>query len=1210
MRRSNIFAKKIKNIFLLGMILIIIIGIYINIRNSRADDLIKFTAHIIDIEDELEPCEVELSAKLNKDGSYNIEFPETVNSNNVKIYYLGNNRNLEVNENGTININLTEEETEQKLLTVNVKYDKIEALNYETNEKTTLYKKTLEYEEGFFKLEGYMPEKSEMKAIGRNLTIQEAEQVSKLGNFIQTHKFEISIKEKLEENEEIEDQTNALINIENSTKEVEKQYNPEEYGEILTIKTNKNNTELINTQWQNFKLVNKIITGNSNTQIIVTQIEEKEIIENQEKINKSENIEINSRNIQYVESENEILLEDNLVKGRTSYPVMKERYYWYSGISTNKESITEIEFMDSGIPAGTILEQINCDEEGTGSIKAYIVGTKLYIVGNGTGKISANRYCNLMFADFKYVTSIKNIQLLDTENVINMYGMFNNCNNLINLNISSFNTENVTDMNSMFRYCENLINLDISSFNTENVTDMNDMFRSCENLINLDISSFNTENTAYMNRMFNNCYRLSEVTFGNNFKLKQSSGALPTPDAGYINWADGYWYNKNTGERFLPAQIPNNVSATYIAYPTIKLQLEIDNTSWSKSKIAKITITVREGASLNNPEYKYALSTNNIEAPTSWLGTYTNGTEFTIDKTTITSLISGNITGTGEIYLWVKPIRDENGFTFYNNVSNKLYFDNTAPAVEFGTNGNTTWAKSQSTTVNVTDSPGVGSVTEIMYLWREGTSSSNAGTPPNLTDGSSWTYFSNGGTITKNRVSGNKWYLWIYTKDSLGNEAIVHSNSFYLDNNPNNYTITLTQNPEELNNGFMKEITVNISISNDGYSSISNSTAVRQYYLSTSSSGQYGGEWKTFTNNTNFIIGGEGTYYLYINVVDEAGNIGTCTEGTSSGNYRRLGPYKLDNTGPTINSVSKNPNSWTNGEVTIKINATDYGAGIASSGAYSFDNGATWQDSNQKSGYDTNKTITVKVKDMLGNISASQVVIDNIDKTAPIFTISLLSGHSSWTKSKQILITVSDSGGSGLKSSNSYKYYLSTSSSELNDGSWKNYSPGVYNEIGSGLNGTYYLWVNSVGDNAENYSNNGNATYSNIVLKLDNIAVPSSNIIFSPNNNASYDNASYAKSQEVSVTATDGNTDSGNQITLKSVWTTDNYTQPADEDFKNQLTGSYGTITKTITNSSDSGVYYLWVLVTDKAGNSTKKCSGAFYLDNEPPKVRYIPRGS
>ena len=47
--------------------------------------------------------------------------------------------------------------------------------------------------------------------------------------------------------------------------------------------------------------------------------------------------------------------------------------------------------------------------------------------------------------------------------------MFSSCDELKELNISSFDTTQVTDMSDMFTYCSELKELNLSSFNTKNV---------------------------------------------------------------------------------------------------------------------------------------------------------------------------------------------------------------------------------------------------------------------------------------------------------------------------------------------------------------------------------------------------------------------------------------------------------------------------------------------------------------------------------------------------------------------------------------------------------------------------------------------------------------------------------------------------------------------------------------------------------------------
>ena len=61
--------------------------------------------------------------------------------------------------------------------------------------------------------------------------------------------------------------------------------------------------------------------------------------------------------------------------------------------------------------------------------------------------------------------------------------MFSYCNNLRNLNLSSFDTRNVINMKNMFSGCSNLNDLNLSSFDTKNVTEINSIFYGCNKKI-------------------------------------------------------------------------------------------------------------------------------------------------------------------------------------------------------------------------------------------------------------------------------------------------------------------------------------------------------------------------------------------------------------------------------------------------------------------------------------------------------------------------------------------------------------------------------------------------------------------------------------------------------------------------------------------------------------------------------------------------------
>ena len=73
----------------------------------------------------------------------------------------------------------------------------------------------------------------------------------------------------------------------------------------------------------------------------------------------------------------------------------------------------------------------------------------------------------------------KIISKFNTNNVIDMSGMFYECSSLKKLNLSNFNTYNVTNIGCMlFRYLS-LEELNLSNFNTNNVIDMDSMFCGC-----------------------------------------------------------------------------------------------------------------------------------------------------------------------------------------------------------------------------------------------------------------------------------------------------------------------------------------------------------------------------------------------------------------------------------------------------------------------------------------------------------------------------------------------------------------------------------------------------------------------------------------------------------------------------------------------------------------------------------------------------------
>lgn len=111
----------------------------------------------------------------------------------------------------------------------------------------------------------------------------------------------------------------------------------------------------------------------------------------------------------------------------------------------------------------------------------------------------------------------------------------------------------------------------------------------------------------------------------------------------------------------------------------------------------------------------------------------------------------------------------------------------------------------------------------------------------------------------------------------------------------------------------------------------------------------------------------------------------------------------IDKEPPVISEVTSEPaaGTWTSQPVTLTIKAADAKSGIHKTEGYSFDNGKTWQADSSKS-IDKNGDVQIKVKDQLGNISATYTVnVANIDLTPPTATVRLLDSpadkeYSSW----------------------------------------------------------------------------------------------------------------------------------------------------------------------------------------------------------------------
>ena len=171
-----------------------------------------------------------------------------------------------------------------------------------------------------------------------------------------------------------------------------------------------------------------------------------------------------------------------------------------SGI--NRSEIRSISFLGSKDLAPFFAWDVS--EEQDGSVVAWVEGDsgnyKLYIAANGQIRV---RSCKELFAFYLNAEKIEFNGVLDTSQATDMFRMFQGCDNLTSLDLSSFDTSRVTEMSEMFDSCGKLSNLNLSGFNTSRVENMIGMFRGCPKLTRLDLSSFDFSNVRYYDEFMN-----------------------------------------------------------------------------------------------------------------------------------------------------------------------------------------------------------------------------------------------------------------------------------------------------------------------------------------------------------------------------------------------------------------------------------------------------------------------------------------------------------------------------------------------------------------------------------------------------------------------------------------------------------------------------------------------------------------------------------
>ena len=290
MRRNKINVKMIKNLIILIMAIILIIGIYYNIKKSKAEEIVTITAKIVDEDEKVKNQEIQLTVNKNQEQIYTTELPEFVNENKIEKYttFEGKEIIIKKEENNTEEqtdnesktnidveksenledtynrkIEIAKEDIIDNQILLRVKYDKKEievdeneniiqesekVEGKESNKTITLYNKKIKNDDEKIEAEGYMPLNSEI--IIRNIEEEYAKS------------YEIRIYDEDEQYDFTKYNENIVASIENE-------------WNIENAFTQKPNSELIEEKVEDGKIEFTLVKDTS----IVIDFEEKTAVQ-------------------------------------------------------------------------------------------------------------------------------------------------------------------------------------------------------------------------------------------------------------------------------------------------------------------------------------------------------------------------------------------------------------------------------------------------------------------------------------------------------------------------------------------------------------------------------------------------------------------------------------------------------------------------------------------------------------------------------------------------------------------------------------------------------------------------------------------------------------------------------------------------------------------------------------------------------------------
>ena len=442
-------------------------------------------------------------------------------------------------------------------------------------------------------------------------------------------------------------------------------------------------------------------------------------------------------------------------------------------------------------------------------------------------------------------------------------------------------------------------------------------------------------------------------------------------------------------------------------------------------------------------------------------------------------------------------------------------------------------------------------VKTIEYAWGES----------NVQEPNSYTKLEKGNKVQKVDCKEGTYYLWTKVTDIAGNETKYTSKAFtVLSRDDAGSKITLSADKTEWTN-------TNVIVT----ATYGANLIKGKKLTSTGKSG------------TDYTINGTSSVTVKTN------NQTITAEAEDLAGNKVIETYKvtnIDKVAPTKPEVTNSSNgNWTSESVKITLKSTDKESGIDH---YEwFENNAwTTRALTTSNGIGTityggerkNVTIRYRAVDKVGNISEEATTVINLDKTAPVISPITNSSNQNWTnKDIQLSWSITEDGSGIAKVEHSsdgktwagelqsYEWYGLTRNNQRND--------------------TIYIRATDKAGNVSNVQSTN--------MKIDKTKPT---ITLSPDGQTTSNKTLSSK-----ITAKD--TGGSNLKTLQYAWSTSNTQEPS----------SYQTFTneQPVSKSNASvGKHYLWVKVSDNAGNQTSKVSKAFNVTGlTGGTTKYVKKG-